>query len=180
MNDKHNWLILSYKIPSEPSRKRAYIWRKFKETGAVYLHQAVGLLPFSDKHLQTLETLRAEIIKMDGEATLAQLNFLNTNDEEFIISEFQKARNEEYEEIMEQSERVIYELEREMQKGKFTFAEIEENEEEMTKIQRWMDKVTGRDFFEASGRSAALEMIEKARKMLNEYSDKVYERENKN
>ncbi len=178
MDDMRKWLIISYKFHGDPSRKRVYAWRKLKELGVVYLQQGVGLLPYSPEHLQMMETLRAEIIKMEGESTLAQLDFLNVHDEEFIISEFQKARNEEYEEIVEQSERVIYELEREMQKGKYTFAEIEENEEEMTKIMRWMEKVTVRDFFQASGRSAAQEMIDKARKTLNEYADKVYEKEN--
>jgi hypothetical protein len=34
------WLILIYKIPPEPSRLRAGIWRKLKAAGAIYCRTA--------------------------------------------------------------------------------------------------------------------------------------------
>lgn len=172
--------MLSYKVPSEPSRKRVYVWRKLKELGAVYLQQSVGILPDDTGQRQSLELLRQEIIDMEGECTLAELSFLSELDEENIINEFQKLRDEEYTEIVEQCEGLIYELARETQRGKFTFAEIEENEEGLAKIVRWMNKISGRDFFHAPGRNTAEESLEKARQRLNSYIEEVYQREDKN
>ena len=33
------WLVLVYRIPSEPASKRVAIWRDLKRTGALYLQQ---------------------------------------------------------------------------------------------------------------------------------------------
>ena len=32
-----SWLLLIYTVPSQPSRKRAAVWRDVKKAGAVYL-----------------------------------------------------------------------------------------------------------------------------------------------
>lgn len=177
MMAERKWLMLSYKVPSEPSRKRVYVWRKLKELGAVYLQQGVGILPESSGYRQNLEVLREEIKSMEGECTLAELSFLTLSDEEDIIQEFEKLRNEEYAELIEQCEGIIFELERETQRGKYTFAEIEENEEDLTKILRWIEKIKTRDFFNASGRSEAEATIEKAQRALNKYAEEVYQKE---
>src|SRR5438309_7457883 len=39
------WLLLIYTLPSQPSRKRAYVWRELKKVGAVYLRDGVAILP---------------------------------------------------------------------------------------------------------------------------------------
>ncbi|MEG6566336.1 Chromate resistance protein ChrB [Thermoanaerobacterium saccharolyticum] len=175
MNNK--WLAISYKLQSEPSKNRVYVWRKIKEMGAAYLQQGVALLPYTEEFLQELQKLHREITEMGGEASVTNLSFINEEDEKRIIDEFNRLRNEEYEEIAEQCERLIYELDRETQKGKFTFTEIEENEQELDKIHKWMDKVSARDYFEASGRVNTENMIEQATKRLHEYSEEVYQRD---
>lgn len=176
----NQWLALSYKVPSEPSRKRVYVWRKLKELGAVYLQQGVGVVPETDYFLQALQTLRREIVEMDGEAALTKLSFLHEEDESRLIDEFQALRNEEYDEIVEQCERVIFEIKRESEKGKFTYAEIEENEEELMKIQRWMVKIAARDFFSASGKGLAQNMMTQAAEHIQHYAETVYQKENIN
>lgn len=45
--DGLRWLVLVYKIPAEPTRLRAGVWRKIKNLGAVYLQNAVAALPYS-------------------------------------------------------------------------------------------------------------------------------------
>lgn len=175
MNNK--WLAISYKVQSEPSKNRVYVWRKIKELGAAYLQQGVALVPFKEEFLQELQKLHGEIKEMGGEASVSNLSFINEEDEKRIIDEFNRLRNEEYEEIAEQCEMLIYELDRETQKGKFTFAEIEENEQELDKILRWIDKVRARDYFEAPGKASTESMIEQAAKRLHEYSEEVYQRD---
>lgn len=36
-----NWLLLTYKVPPEPAKKRIALWRKLKGMGAVYLPESV-------------------------------------------------------------------------------------------------------------------------------------------
>jgi DNA-binding transcriptional regulator PaaX len=42
---EQRWFVLVYKLPSEPSRYRASVWRKLKAAGAVYLQNGVAALP---------------------------------------------------------------------------------------------------------------------------------------
>jgi hypothetical protein len=43
--DRHGWFVLVYKLPVEPTRLRASVWRKLKASGALYLHNGVVALP---------------------------------------------------------------------------------------------------------------------------------------
>lgn len=171
------WLGISYKVPTEPSRKRVYVWRKLKDIGAVYLQQGVGLLPHSEDLLRELEQLRKEVFDMGGEAAVLSLSFLNAEDEQRLINDCRASRNQEYDEIIDKCGLLIEELEHETAVSKFTFAEIEENEEELHKINRWLKKVIARDYFAAPGRSAALEVIGRATDRANQYAEEVYHRE---
>ncbi len=90
--------------------------------------------------------------------------------------EFKQQVNEEYNEFQENCQRLIYELDRETENGKFKFSELEENEEELKKLQRWYDKITKRDYFNSEGKDKAEEVFEKAKVRLQEYSDEVYKR----
>lgn len=171
------WLGISYKVPTEPSRKRVYVWRKLKDIGAVYLQQGVGLLPHSEDSLRELEQLRKEVFDMGGEAAVLSLSFLSAEDEQRLINDCQASRNQEYDEIIDKCGLLIEELEHETAISKFTFAEIEENEEELHKINRWLQKVVARDYFAAPGRLAALAIIEQATHRANQYAEEVYRRE---
>src|SRR5918994_401228 len=42
---ERRWFVLVYKLPSEPSRYRASVWRQLKAAGAVYLQNGVAALP---------------------------------------------------------------------------------------------------------------------------------------
>jgi hypothetical protein len=39
------WLLLTYKVPSEPAIKRFALWLRLKGMGAIYLQNGVCLLP---------------------------------------------------------------------------------------------------------------------------------------
>ena len=41
------WLLLVYRVPPEPSRLRAAVWRRLKSLGAIYLqNSAAGPCPY--------------------------------------------------------------------------------------------------------------------------------------
>src|SRR5215210_8900163 len=42
---RRGWFVLIYKLPAEPTRLRASVWRKLKAAGAVYLQNGVAALP---------------------------------------------------------------------------------------------------------------------------------------
>lgn len=59
-----NWLLLTYKVPAEPAKKRVALWRRLKGMGAVYLQNGVCLLPKTDDHARRLKMIENEISEM--------------------------------------------------------------------------------------------------------------------
>ncbi len=64
------WLLFIYKVPSEPSTKRVLVWRRLKRLGALQLHDGVYLLPRTDRTLEQLQWLQAEVLEIGGETSL--------------------------------------------------------------------------------------------------------------
>ena len=171
------WLVLIYKIPTEPARKRTYIWRKLKKLGAIYLQQAAALLPDTTELRAEVEDLAERIREYEGEVTVLQSRSTSPGWEQDVIGRFNRQRDEEYAEVAEVALRLIAELDRESRKGKFIFAELEENEEGLESLRRWLDQVTARDFFSAPGRQAAEETLGQASTQLQAFARQVHEQE---
>jgi len=55
------WLMLIYRVPSEPSRLRTAVWRRLKALGAVYVANSVAVLPESPEAGRALRGLRAGV-----------------------------------------------------------------------------------------------------------------------
>src|ERR1700676_946509 len=62
------WLLLVYRVPSEPSRLRAAVWRRLKSLGAIYLQNSAAALPASVGAERALRKLRSQILDMGGTA----------------------------------------------------------------------------------------------------------------
>ncbi len=80
------WLLLIYKVPSEPSARRVYVWRKLKRLGALLLHDAVWVLPATDRTREHLQWLAAEITEMEGEALLWEARLVGQDEK--LIQQF--------------------------------------------------------------------------------------------
>jgi hypothetical protein len=171
------WILIIYRVPQDPPGRRTYVWRYMKRLGAVYLQQAVAILPDLPKLRTTLEALATRIREFPGEVSLLQTTSPSPEWEQDLIRQFNQARDAEYEELMENIERFEDEVRRESQKGKFTFAELEDIESDWEKVQRWHERITGRDFFEAPGRCAAGDALTRGQKALEAFSAAVYEHE---
>ena len=61
-----SWLQLTYKVPSEPSQKRVWVWRRLQNIGAFALQNSVYLLPYSEEVEKHFRQIAHEIIEMGG------------------------------------------------------------------------------------------------------------------
>ena len=90
------WLQLTYKVPSEPSQKRVWVWRRLQNLGAFALQNSVYLLPFSEEVEKQFRQLVQEIREMGGEASIFSVEALDVTDEKRILHVVTEARNNEY------------------------------------------------------------------------------------
>jgi DNA-binding transcriptional regulator PaaX len=169
------WLVLIYRIPSEPTRLRATVWRRLKGLGAVYLQNSVAALPAGAGSERALRKLRREILDMGGTAQL--LSSVALAGQSDILAVFQAARDDEYEEIVDKCQDFHGQLQKEYDAGHFTYAELEENEEDLAKLRNWLAKITERDVFGAPRRTATLEALASCEQALEEYAARVYAEE---
>jgi hypothetical protein len=90
------WLLMIYKVPPEPSKKRVAIWRRLKGMGAVYLQSGVCLLPKTDDHARRLKMLENDVTGMGGEVVILETVALDRSQEEKVIARFRRDRDEAY------------------------------------------------------------------------------------
>ena len=169
------WLVLVYKVPAEPTRLRAGVWRKIKGMGAIYLQNSVAALPHSPSAERSLRLLRNEISEMGGSASLMVSDVLAGAAD--IQQAFNAARDDEYEEIVDKCDDFLRQIEKEYTAEHFTYAELEENDEDLVKLRNWLAKVEARDVLGASGKAAALEALQRSEQVLDEYASRVYAEE---
>ena len=169
------WLLLIYRVPAEPTRLRAAVWRRIKSLGAIYLQNSVAALPASTANERALRKLRREITDMTGTAVLLSCAVLAGEAE--VRASFQAARNDEYEEIVDKCEDFLGQVQKEYDQDHFTYAELEENEVDLVKLRNWFAKITERDAFGASGRPACEDFLARCEQSLEAYAARVFAEE---
>lgn len=94
------WLLLTYKVPRDPTAGRVAVWRKLKQLAAVALQDAVWVLPANPQTREQFQWLAAEIEELEGEATLWESRLLNVGTESRMIARFNDPVEAEYREIL--------------------------------------------------------------------------------
>ena len=169
------WLLLIYRVPPEPTRLRSTVWRRIKSLGAIYLQNSVAALPASPANERSLRRLRREIVDMSGTAILLTAGALAGEAE--VRGAFVTARNEEYAEIIDKCEDFLRQVQKEYDENHFTYAELEENEEDLVKLKNWFAKIVDRDVFRADRRPATERALETCEQSLEAYAARVYAEE---
>ncbi|HEY1620958.1 MAG TPA: Chromate resistance protein ChrB [Streptosporangiaceae bacterium] len=169
------WLLLIYRVPSEPTRLRAAVWRRIKSMGAIYLQNSAAALPASVAAERALRKLRSEILDMSGTAVLLSCSVLAG--EAGVRAAFQAARDDEYEEITDKCQDFLGQVDKEYAANHFTYAELEENEVDLVKLRTWLARVEERDVFGANGRAATRAALATCEDKLEEYAARVYAEE---
>ncbi|BAU43356.1 Chromate resistance protein ChrB [Leptolyngbya sp. O-77] len=172
---RQSWNLLIYRVPSQPSTQRVYVWRKLKGWGGLYLQQSVCVLPQRQNLQRQLEALTMEIINGGGEADLLTVTIEEDKQNSRLIERFQQQAAAEYMEFLGRCRDFHQELERERQKKNLTFAELDENEAELSKLRSWLPKIRERDLFEAAGYAPAVEALRLCEEDFQRFSQQVYE-----
>jgi hypothetical protein len=169
------WLVLIYRVPSEPTRLRSTVWRRIKSLGAIYLQNSAAALPRTSNAERSLRKLRREILDMSGTAVLLSSDVLAGETE--VRALFQAARNDEYEEIVDKCEDFLQQVKKEYTANHFTYPELEENEVDLVKLRNWFARVRDRDVFGAEGRAGTEKALDACEQSLEAYAARVYAEE---
>ncbi|MDF3831442.1 chromate resistance protein ChrB [Cupriavidus basilensis] len=175
-----NWLLLTYKVPPEPAKKRIALWRKLKGMGAVYLQNGVCLLPKSDDHARRLKIIEHDIQEMFGDAVLLETVALDQAQEDKVVARFKADRDEEYVEFLDKCKDFEAEIAKETAANHFTYAELEENDVDLKKLQTWLEKIRKLDFYGAALAAEAQRRLQACEALLDRYAKQVFEAQDEN
>lgn len=175
--DPITWLILIYRVPSEPTRLRAAVWRRLRNLGAVYMQNSAAAAPRTPQNERAMRALRNEIVEsMAGKAFLVNVaSLIGEND---LVNMFNEARNDEYEEILDKCRDFHAGVEKEVREEHFTYGELEENEEDLGKLRGWFEKVKARDVLGAPMAEKVADELSRCAVRLEEFASQVYEADN--
>lgn len=166
---------MTYKVPPEPAAKRIALWRRLKGMGAVYLQNGVCLLPQTDEHMRQLKMLENDATEMGGETVLLVTTSLDKNQQDKVVARFKADRDDQYREFLGKCEAFEAEIAKEIAKQKYTYAELEEEDSDLKKLQSWIERIRSLDFYEASLAVSASERMKHCESLLADYAQRVFD-----
>ena len=169
---------MTYKVPPEPAAKRIALWRRLKGMGAVYLQNGVCLLPQTAEHMRQLKMLENDATEMGGETVLLVTTSLDQKQEDKVIARFKADRDDQYREFLGKCDAFEAEIAKEIAKQKYTYAELEEEDNDLKKLQSWLEKIRSLDFYKASLSVLAVEKMQRCEVLLADYAQRVFSANN--
>ncbi len=173
----HKWLLFCPQLPATPSSPRVAIWRRMRSAGAIGLDNGLWLLPNSSLSVQLVEELKEYVQQQAGSSKTFLSNAFDPTTEESIMKRFQEDRAEEYAEFKEQCEDFLKEIEKEINRQNYSFAEFEENEQDLIKLEAWLVKVKSRDLVGGVQAGEAEAWLEKCRGVFQQFATDVFTHE---
>lgn len=175
-----SWLLLIYKVPAEPASKRIAIWRRLKGNGAVYLQGGVCVLPKTSEHVRVVKMLENDIREANGDCVILETVALDRGQEEKVINRFKADRDDAYEEFIDKCDDFEREVAKEIEANHFTYAELEENDVDLKKLDGWLTKIRKLDFYGAARASEAEARLKRCGTVLDDYARRVFDAQDEN
>jgi hypothetical protein len=166
------WLLIAYRAPQRPSTARVAAWRRLHRLGAVYVGPSTCLLPagLADEH--ALAAVAEGLTGAGGTIDTFRIDAFSAEAHQALLERLNAGRDAEYTEVVERAQALVAELDGESARGKFTFAEVEENEADLGKLRRWLATIATRDRYGANGRAAAEGAVERAARRLRLFTER--------
>jgi hypothetical protein len=169
-----SWLLLLTQLPKSASSPRVALWRRLRAAGATTMVTSAWVLPETAAHAELLEQLRDGLLRQGGIGFVLSIPASAPDVNVAIVSRFRDERGREYDEFVERCAALLDEIGKEGKAGKYTFAELEESEQDLEKLVRWLAKIQARDFFPDERGQEAAAMLARCQTVVEAFSQSVY------
>lgn len=128
------WVLLSYRVPREPSTPRIKIWRRLKNLGVVQVGDGLVALPSDARTKEHLEWVAEQVREADGHAIVWTAVPTARRYGADLADQLRRERDHEYEALL---------------------ADVDQHGDELSSrtVQRWRrewQRISRRDYFRAS------------------------------
>ena len=168
------WMLAVVQVPAKPSRYRVAVWRELRRAGAVPVSQGTWALPAAD--LFRAAAGRAAELAAEGGGVVAVFDVEPRDTAARVLVEdaFRAARLDEWHEFTADCGKFRDEIAKEIAKGKFTLAELEEEEQSLERLRRWFRDLRKRDVLALPEARTAAERLRACTEDLEGYAELVY------
>ena len=168
------WLLLLTQLPKSPSSARVALWRRLRAAGATTMVNSAWVLPETAPHTEFFGQLRDGVLRQGGTVFVLSVSVSSPEENETIMARFRADRGREYDEFAERCTALLDEIGKETRVEKYTFAEMEETEQDLEKLVRWLAKIQARDFFPDERGQQSAAMLARCRSAVEAFSQAVY------
>jgi hypothetical protein len=158
--DPQCWLLVIVSTGGS-STLRVHAWRKLRSLGALYLQNSVALLPACPETSRAAAKLLDRLRRSGGGGRALPITITDPEEEQRLIDQLSAERSDEYREIVSRAPAFLAEIADERRRGRATYAEVEESEADLERLQKWLARVRARDYFDAPGRAEAEQTVER-------------------
>jgi hypothetical protein len=158
-----DWILLSSRVPREPTRLRLAIWRRLKRLGAVLIHDAVWVLPADAKTREAFEWLAEEIEEQGGTAWVWAAAGVSAAQDREAVELFRREADARYAQIGASAQAIRDAVLRGRRRGgprrRPGPPAVAHAQRQLRGLERALRLERRRDYFRSPGRSAAAELV---------------------
>src|SRR6478609_1423893 len=161
-------------MPTEPARHRMALWRELRRSGALLLGPSAWAIPDIPVAKEVVQRV-GQLVEPTGGTLLAlSATGYASADAARLDQLYSEARNEEWAEFLADCGKFLAELEKETAMGKFTLAELEEEEQGLDRLRRWYRELRGRDLLGTTSMTDASVRLKACEATFEGYAERVY------
>jgi hypothetical protein len=143
-----DWVLLSYRIPREPSTPRITVWRKLERLGVARLGDGLVGLPADARTREEMDWIAEEIVEAGGTATVWLAAPSSADQERAITDGLRAARAAEYDDVLAQAHQAAA-------------AGPDEAARALRRLREELRRIGRRDFFPPPQRDKAVRAVER-------------------
>lgn len=136
------WVLLSYRLPREPSTPRIALWRRLKRLGVVQVSDGLVALPADARTREQLDWIAEEVQESGGQASVWLATPTTAVQERVLAQAMATARAAEYTSLSEAARASSASSEPEQRRA-------------LARLSRQWREITRRDFFPPTEREVA-------------------------
>jgi ChrB-like protein len=168
------WLVVLIRIPANPSRHRVAVWRELRRLGAIGLGGGSWATPAAPVFAEGLARVGTLVARAEGSMLTLDATPRSETDHQALLGEFNAARAAEWVEFASECDKFDAEIAKERRIGKYTLAELDEEEHSLDRLRRWSRDLKARDVYAVPERADADTRLKRCAETLEAYADEVY------
>jgi hypothetical protein len=161
-------------MPAEPARHRMAMWRDLRRAGAVPAGQGVWALPDLPVVQALVVKARQHAAAAGGDVMVLAAQGQDPESAARLEALYAEARAQEWGEFRADCDKYLAELDKEERIGKYTLAELEEEEQSLERLRRWYRDVRARDLLASTPAADAEQHLKRCTERLDQYAERVY------